>query len=545
MSEETTQVQQQPAVPAEPGVAVNAAPEHLLDGAIHQSGDIQQQTSDEKPAVTTQSQHENNGVPEEVKAIFTDVADCKSVQQDYPTSTPLSNKAEGDAIGLSLPSLRTDDFKTYVDTLPNLEITETAEGAEWFMRVEGASIVRPSRNMFDRTVDRTEALFKQFVDSEKGKLAPGNIKLGDASNTKVSGEKAVLRMRAAMGLGSVISIPLWHSGFWITIKAPNEAAELELNRRIAEEKISLGRATYGLMFANTSVFFAGWLIDFALAHVYDTSLKVEGIDNIRKHISQLDIPILVWGLACATYPNGFPYARAVMDKDHSTSETVKEKINVGKLIWVDNNSFTPWQIAHMAQRGSNTMTLESIEKYKSEFTRGKGRTIEISDKISINLRVPTIDQYLTSGQRWVNGIVNMIDKAFGLGDNSSGNDAESERIRNNKRNSYIIEQGKATNMRQYGHYVESIEVMGALTDDEETLNEQLNALSADDNARKIFFDSVIQFIEDSTVAVIATPVVKEKENETYPRFPRLLVIDPMTVFFILLVQKVTQIQQRN
>jgi len=458
---------------------------------------------------------------------------AKNVIQESEVFAPLDDPKDADGIALSLPSDTQANINTLLEGMPNIDIKETPNGSEWIERIKAAKYTRPFGEWFDDTVERADSMFKQSVQSEKGKLTAGGLKFNDGMGTKLTGERAVLRVRALTGLGSVVMVPLWHSGFWITLKAPTESAMLELNRRLSEEKIELGRATYGLAFSNNSVFFAGWLIDFALSHVYDTSLKADVSEDIRSRISQLDVPLLIWGLACAIWPNGFPYARAVMDQSTEQTKIIKEKVNVGRLLWVDNLSLTPWQISHMAQRHGNSMTAETLDRYKSEFTRGKGRVVKLNDSISITLRVPNIDQYITSGQKWVNNIVAMVDKAF----NMSANDGV--------RDSYIMDQGKATNLRQFAHFVESLEVADGVIDDVDTLDQTFDALSSSNEIRTAFFKGIKEFIEDATIAVIAIPVTEDAEKSDLPRFPHLLPLDVMSVFFIQVTTTVYLIQARN
>ena len=459
--------------------------------------------------------------------------DATNVVQEAEVFGPLDNPKDAEGIALSFPSDTDANINAAIENMPNIDIEETSAGAEWVERIKSARYTRPYQGWLDGTVERSESMFKQSVQSEKGKLTAGGLKFSDSVSNKLTGEKAVLRVRALTGLGSVVMVPLWHSGFWITLKAPTESSMLELNRRLSEEKIGLGRATYGLAFANNSVFFAGWLIDFALSHVYDTSLKAEVAEDIRNRINQLDVPLLIWGLACAIWPNGFPYARAVLDQTTEQTKVIKEKVNVGRLLWVDNNSLSPWQISHMAQRHGNSMTAESLDKYRSEFVRGKGRSVKLNDTISVTLRVPNVNQYLISGKKWVNNIVAMVDNAFSMPPNDS--------VRDN----YIMDQGKATNMRQFAHFVESLEVADGLIEDVDTLDQTFDALSSSDAIREAFFKGVKSFIEDSTIAVIAIPVTEDNEKSDLPRFPHLLPIDVMSVFFIRLAQTCLQIQARG
>lgn len=478
------------------------------------------------PAPVAEEQEQPAVKPREPRAPST------TVQQDAEVTAPLVDKFDSDRhVLLSIPPESREVIKEVLGNMPNIDLDETVAGQEWKMTLEAAAYSVPAKDYFTATMARGDARWRQTVGSERGPLAADAPKFSD-NTAKLTGERAVLRVRALTGLGSVVRIPLWHSGFWISFKAPTDGSLLELNRRLAEEKITLGRQTYGLAFANNSVMYNGWLMDFALAHIYDSSLKTELQDDMRNHISSLDIPTIAWGLACVIWPGGFPYARAILDQTTEENKVIKELLKIGKLQFVDNAALSPWQISHMAGRHGNTMTLDSVKRYRDEFVRGKGRLIQLSEKVSITLRNPSLDQYLASGQKWVNNIVSMVDRSLGM--------APSD----NARDQYIMEQGKASNMRQYAHFVESIEADGQTIDDAETIESVFDALSTDDKIRDVYFKGVREYIEDSTIAVIAIPVTEEGEKSPLPRFPHLLAIDATSVFFILLVQKVQHNQGR-
>jgi hypothetical protein len=166
------------------------------------------------------------------------------------------------------------------------------------------------------------------------------------------------------------------------------------------------------------------------------------------------------------------------------------------------------------------------------------RKVRLTDQISITLRRATMDQYLNSGAKWVNNIIRLVDEAFERPANEAVRDA------------YIMDQGKATNMRQYAHMVESIDIGGEddadpqRITDEETIEQTLDVLSANDDIREAYFKGNKDFIEDATIAIVAVPVTEDEDRGALPRFPHLLAIDPLSVFFILLVQKIPQIQMR-
>ncbi len=456
-----------------------------------------------------------------------------NVQQDAEVFFPI-DKAKWDPRNITLQGMPDTIERTerVLDAIPNIDLEESSAGKEWLASLRNANYTVHYAEFFKKTVERQNSMFRQFVPSERGPLSAATPKIKDDEATMLSGERGVMRVRAILGLGSIVQIPLWHSGFWITLKAPEEGALLELNRRIAEEKIRMGRNTWGLALSNISVFYAGWVMDFVLAHVYQTSLKDNS--SLRDKISSLDIHVLAWGLACVIWPNGFQYARACLnDANEGKNVVLQDRIALGKLQWTDTTTLTPWQIAHMAQRQDNTMTNEAVDRYRNEFTVGQPREISLSPDLKVTMKVPSLNQYLTSGYAWINNIVAMVDRVF-----STSGDMD-------ERNQYIIDQGRATNMRQFSHWIVGIRAKEKhVVEDRETIDALLDSLSSNDDLRETYFSGVRSYMEDSTMSIIATPLDPDNEKTVLPRFPHLLPLDVMSTFFILLVQKTAQIQNR-
>lgn len=437
---------------------------------------------------------------------------------------------------VSLPSDTVERTDKKIKSLPNVDHEATEEGKIWSNTLQMAIMSAQWKDGFLPTVEREGSNFHQYVPSERGPLSVGTPKFRDVDGGKWSGEKGVLRVRGLMGMGSIVQVPLWHSGFWITFKAPSEAMLLELHRQLSEEKIKLGRQTYGLAFSNSSSFFSGWLVDFFLNHMYETTLHADlaTADQIRKHISVLDLPTLAWGMACCIWPKGFPYARAIIDPKAETQRVLRGMLNVGKIQWIDWSSLTDWQRKHMANKQPGQVTADAIKRYKEDFTRGQARKVVLNENLAVFLKVPSIEEHLVSGQQWINNIVTMVDRAFGMPPNDA------------TRNAYIIDQGRATLMRQYAHWVHAIEAgEGNEIDERETLDAMLDTLSEDEDIARTYREGVINYINDASVTVIAVPATEVGEEGTMPQHPHLLPIDAMSVFFLLLVQKVDQIQNRN
>lgn len=393
-----------------------------------------------------------------------------------------------------------------------------------------AMMLHTVASQFVKSVERDGAKWRQHIDTQKGELGISTPRFAE-NGPKLTGQAANIRMRALLGRGSLISVPLVHSGFWITLRSPSDSALIALRSTLLNEKITLGRSTHGLVFSNVQSYSNSWLLDLALDHMYSTTLKDVKDEDLREMIQAPDLPLVFWGLACAIWPNGFNYVRPDL-----TQEGLEQKdyhsglVDIQKMLWIDNSALTERQRSHMANRQPRSVTKDMIEIYRSEFPLLSGRSIELADgQIKVNMSIPSADKYIRSGYRWISGLVDMIERTF------TGN-----RSNEDARNSAILEQANATIMRQYGHWIESIEFEGKAQTDLDTLDMLIDTLAQDKNDRSKVFQAVADFIDDVTVAVIAIPEANGKEVGP-KRFARLIPIDAVTTFFSLLMQRTNQI----
>jgi hypothetical protein len=457
--------------------------------------------------------------------------DSTTVVQEAPVFVKLDKPFDPAGITMAVPGAPEDEMQEALAAMPNTDPGATQDGRDWLTYAQAGYRNATPRQMLANVGDREGSHWEQTVTTERGKIGASRPPQNRDPNVKLRGEAAVLAVRQAIGLGGVIRIPLWHSGFHITLKTPSDAAILELERRLTEEKVLLGRMTNGMLFSNTSVFIASYLVEFALQHLFESTLKNK--DDIASKIVSHDIQHLAWGLAVAIWPTGFQYVRSVLGETDAQNKVLRDRIAVAKLQWTDTTQLTKWQVNHMSNVMPSTMTDDSLKKYREEFLNQTPRRVKFSENLAITLKVPSLADHITNGQKWVNGIVVMTDRVFGMEQDLDD------------RNKYIFEQGMATYMRQYGHWIESIEANGMIIDDPETIDDTISALSANDEIREKFIEFAVKYIEDTTVSMIAVPTVAASEEQKYPRWPHLLPIDAMATFFTLLGQKVSQIRDRT
>lgn len=497
-----------------------------------------------EPAPSMDSRETPPPTPEESRNGYVSKTTNPNVTQTFAHSKPVPEKDvakfDFEADNEHLSTLRGDgnDLNELIDAYPNINSSGDVKTRQWAKELQEAQATLMRGNPLAASLDRDGSDWQQFVQHENERLGASRPKYGDAG-TVLTGERALLRVAAATGLGSIVQVPLWHTGIWLSFKAPPESAILELERRIANDKTTLGRLTNGMIYSNTSVFKTSYLLNFAFQYVFDTNAKEMNIDYLKSIIKVTDIPTILWGLALAIYPNGYPYVQACCNTEGTCSHLLKELLDLGKLIFTDNRALSEWQRKRMTQR-KQRMTDEDIKRYEQEHTRGGIKLVELTETVSMNLRTPTIEHYESSGFTWINSIVEMMENAFQVP------------LKGDERDEYITNQGRLTTMRQYGHWVGEVLVPDTeISDDRETIEGLAGLFSSDETIRDRFIEEIGKFIDNATVSLVALP----KHNcpacnwpqapEKDKSHPHLIPLNVERVFFSLLSQRIGKVLTRT
>lgn len=387
--------------------------------------------------------------------------------------------------------------------------------------------------------DRDDSLWRQGVSHNGEELMAVTPRVG-AKGTRLSGESAVLRVRAAAELGTIVNVPLWHTGIWVKIKAPSEATLLELERRLTSEKVQLGRATMGAAFANTSVYINGHLLEMIFNHVHDSTYPDINPRSLKSVIRTPDIPILVWGMACAIWPNGYRLTRPCVHNPEECNHIDEAHVNLSKLCWVDHRSLTTVQRNHMSERDADTND-ERVKAYQQEHLAPQYRWVSLNESMSAKLEVPSIAEYEKAGYRWIDAIVRNADEAFG------------QELRGQERNDYLYGQAAMTNLRRYAHWVSEIRFQeGDTIEDRESLDEALDALSGQHEIREKLINSIEQFMKECVICAIGLPSYTcpkcgggPDPRDMAHNLPEILQLEINEIFFILMYIRVTEIMNSD
>lgn len=444
-------------------------------------------------------------------------------------------------ITISLPSVDNEQVQKTFSSILDKQLLDNKDSREWGDAIRDALSFATFKGAFISTLSKPGSEFEQFVEAGGEQLCGRSPKFKKAVNENLKGSRAVMRVLEKRNLGSLFQTPLWNSGIWITFRPPSDTAIVNLNRQIASDKIELGRASYGLIFSNTSVYTINRLVDFALDHIQDTTLKLDKINTaeLKKIISSQDIPTMLWGLACAMYPNGFNYRRACVSDPDKCQHVVEELLNLSKLSWINKKGLTDWQRVHMATRTPGSKTPTDIKKYKEELKTNEKHSYELEKGFNVILKTPVIDEYVEAGYKWIDSLVALVEESA-----SSGLSQE-------EKNVLITRHGQATGLRQYLHWIDSLTLDSNVVDDVETLALTLDSLSSDEELQNLLLSFVSEYINSSTISVIGIPEfvcpacgTMQEGNKTLPMHSNIIPLDVTQLFFALIMGRMEKIAER-
>lgn len=463
----------------------------------------------------------------------------KSFTEDKTCIEPLDPRTlDADALNeedaLSLLNTSIADFEEIVSKQPKSAVSESSKDIQqWYVEMQTAMRCLVRGNVYQSALNRKDSHWRQHVEFNDQQLSAGRLLPKDHGGATLSGEAAVLKVKSILGLGTIITIPLWHSGIWVSLKAPSDAALLELNRRIASEKINLGRQTMGMVFSNTSVYIKSYLVNLVLAHIYDCSLPEYDVDVLKSTILVTDIPHLIWGILCTIYPSGYTLHEPCVANPADCQYVARAKINLTRLCWVDNSALNDVQKRHMVKRRQK-FTSDEVKAYQKAYHYST-KEVSLKDGLKAVLKVPTVAQYEDSGYKWVDGIIKMTEDAFDV------------TLRGEQREQYIENQGAITALRQYSHWIDEF-LLGddengfASIVDRETIDDLCNEFSGDLTIRNTLLEHIGHYIDDSSISIIGYPNSPCPSCGGHYRgekdfIPDLIPLDIEQVFFILIRQR--------
>ena len=363
----------------------------------------------------------------------------------------------------------------------------------------------------------------------------------------ISGATAVARFTSLTGVGEVTQVPLWHSGFWITLRPPKSSDIISLEYELAKNTIELGRKTNTLVFSNSSVIYNKLVSEFIIKHITETSVKLPQDADLMEYINVQDLNSMILGIISCMYPKSIPITKACVnstilaDNVPKCTFVVQGKLDPKKMLVKDNKRINSYMREHMANRTPNSVSLDSVKEYQRKLKEEVIKTMNLvydDVKITLTIENPNLKNYIKNGELWISNIVKKAEELF--------TESDSEYVKNNKVSDIL----KSVIFGTYNTYIAKIETNGMTVVDSETIADILDNISNNDKGYDYYIKTIKSYITDTAIAVVATPnytcpSCSELQSKDEGPFKELVPLNILESFFYLCVLRVTEYRNKN
>ena len=447
------------------------------------------------------------------------------------------------AIMRTLPNMPAGRLKDILKFMKDLENDEnvSANYKQYFASNASSQLALMGRytvvnnDIYDQPLNDGENNFKNDVTYGDKKLNVRNIEM---SNTDVNPKTAVARFTKFIDAGEIIQVPLWHSGFWVTIKPPKQKDFIALEQEIADNHITLGRETSTLIFSNYQVMVNRILVSFIARHITEYTVKLDSAsDDIFSYINIQDLPALTLGILSSIFPKGLEYIKPcrgnleLQEGIKTCNNLIKATLDTKKLLFVNRQALTKDMLDHMSQRRPDSVPLSAVKEYQRKIQSLSPRTFTVlDDKVEVTLELPNINKYIDTGDKWVESIISEFESTL--------TDNVDDTTKNTKINNIVA----TIYLGLYNTFVKSIKFQGENRSysDQETIDAMLERLSEKPEGVKPFLEQVNKYISESAIAIVATPAYecsvcktsdKESDVKLKSGFENLVPLNMVYLFF--------------
>ncbi len=440
------------------------------------------------------------------------------------------------------------NLRNVVEATPTEQLQETLNDDDLIaleIATSGLNAVAP-KGFFAESVKDNWTQNIKFKDKEI-KLKELAIRQ-DALKGVLSGKKALVKLNSFLGLSNDITIPLFHSGFKITLGNLYEKDIVNLTYKLAKRKFELGKNTYGMVFSNDNVIYTELILEFVLNHMVNTTLQIPDSEEIRDYILTPDIHIIALSVLRSIEPNGAPITRAcknaiVIDDEikPKCNFVLSAKLDLEEIVYVDSDNMSDKHKETMLKSVPNSVTMDEMKEYQKTLSVNIATNVSIpvndTNFITISLKTPSLEKHIAAGKKWISDIEESVEAQL----NDINEDSDIMKL---KLTEEII---KATILNKYLHYVDKITIDEAIVEDENSIYELLNSLVSAKSVYKELSEKFVKHIESSVIYVIgipqySCPTCKEAEDELPDNFREVIPLNVYHSFFEICTLKTTEMK---
>lgn len=332
-----------------------------------------------------------------------------------------------------------------------------------------------------------------------------DLSLSSKVSGSISGNGAIAKFYQKLGMGGFRQIPLWHSGIWVTMRPPSDSEIMNLQYRLAENELDLGRTTNNLIYSGYEAIYTRIVSEFALGCITETTIKLDNINDLLKYIKIQDRHLLGLGLVQVAYSNGFDITHTCNfvgkfenNKPVCTSR-VEAKLNPKRLLRIDRSQLTPEHFKHMSKKSPGSTDISDVIQYQNTLKANSNALAKVEKNgemiYTLELKVPSLKSSIESGEEWVENIISMTQKVF------------TEDMSVDQKNNFIENNTKSVMLGTYLHFIEKIDMGdGDYISDTNTISMLLNDVICQDKEQLAsVIKNIVTFIDKRIMAIVALP----------------------------------------
>jgi len=380
------------------------------------------------------------------------------------------------------------------------------KGAEsamrWLASTQAAINHMAYNNGLTDTVMTTDSQWLQGLLIDNAVVGTHRPDVVDRKNPHVKGQRltgkeAMIRVRQELRIGDYVTLPLPHTGIWVTLLVAGEDEMVNFHTRVLNAKSVLGRRTAGLIFSNSDVVILRHLWDLLAGMIVNTSMGHANKKELSSLIKIQDIPLMVAGYMSARFRSGYTIAQPCQVDPTKCNDISVQKVSIARMTIIDNSRLSDAQRAHMRNRNGHRS--ESVLAYQEAFVALNDGIAMLTDTTRVVFGVPGVDQKLVAGDAWIDAIEDAVTLSF------------NDTMTRDERVNYINKQAGVAALRNYAHWVKRIDYLDSNGDvygfieGNEDIYAQLTELSKDDVIRTAFYKAVNEHINKLTIGIVALP----------------------------------------
>jgi len=401
-----------------------------------------------------------------------------------------------------VPTSTRKEIDEFIKNVDSKALSKADQETQFSFAIEEAT--RDMVNEHDIGYKKLEDVTNEVKDEENVNLTIRELTTSKRART---GKAALLKLVKATGVGAITQIPLYHSGFWITVRPLKDTEIINLGLDLSNAISELNKSTLGIVNTLVNLPYVEKITNLLNDIIINTTLKLDDEDDILDYININDLYTIAWGIAKSMYPKGMDIIvpcknNAVVDENTGLPKCTykaRVKVDIDKLFWVDKTKFTKDHISQMSKRKPNSVTKDEVKEYQETLTTNEplSFTLDSEDgsRIDITLQSCSVNRYLELGYNLVEQIEEYLDNVINKL-NVKDEDAKENAKERILRTFYL---------KSYTHLFKEIRIDDARLESIEEIVEALEVFDSSIEFSKIIKDKLIEFLDRKLLTVIGIP----------------------------------------